>query len=121
MPVGARYDIQMLQSIMDGQSQEDIDPNSETDGISRAIDEIAPFVVSKLSNPNTMEKDKKFLKVARLVIEALHDHLNEEVPNDNLALKFLYVIKSFLSSLEKNLNNNQRWLNNNDGQITVRA
>ena len=115
VPVGARYDIQMLQSIMNGQSQEDINPNSETDFISKAIDEITPFVVSKLSNPNTMEEDKKSLKVARLVIEALHDHLNKAVPNDNLALTFLYVIKSFLSSLEKNLNNN------NDGRITIGA
>lgn len=101
-------DIRLLQSTIDGHIQEDVNHNSSSndeDWLTNALDGIASFVVSKLSDPNNIEEERKYLKVARLFIESVVEYHDKAKPNDKVANKILHGIKSFLTLLGDKVSN----------------
>ena len=121
VPVSVDSDVQVLQSVFSVQRQENDNPNGNNnngDWLTNALDGIASFVVSKLSDPNNIEEEKKYLKISRLFIEPVVDYHDKAKPNDKVANKILHAIKSFLSSLEKKVNNHPE---NDVGQLVFAA
>ena len=102
-PIRVKNDIHMLQSTIDGRIQEDVISDDE-DWFTNALNGIASFVVSKLSDPDNTEEERKYLKVARLFIEPLVEYHDKVKPNDKVANKILHGIQSFLSLLEDKVN-----------------
>ena len=99
--------IHLLQRTLNGRIQEDVNPNigsNDEDWLTNALDGIASFVVSKLSDPNNIEEERKYLKVARLFIEPVVEYHDKAKPNDKVANKILHGIKSFLTMLGDKVN-----------------
>ena len=108
IPVNYKKDGPILQSVLNSHIQENINPIShggDEDWLSNALDGIASLVVSKLSDPKNTEEERKYLKISRLFIEPLVEYHDKAKPNDKVASKILHVLKSFLFSLEKEVNN----------------
>lgn len=91
-----------IQSILSGQVQEAVNPDGSNN--QDALDGLATFVVSKLSDPNNIEEEKKSVKIARLFIEAILEYQYKDMPKNSFVYKFMYAMKSFLSSLDKKVN-----------------
>lgn len=102
-PIRIKNDIRLLHSTIDGHIQEDVSSNDE-DWLTSALNGIASFVVSKLSDPNNIEEERKYLKVAKLFIEPVVEYHDKAKPDDKVANKILHGIQSFLSLLVDKVN-----------------
>lgn len=105
-----------FQSILSGRIQEAVNPDGSInqDWLSDALDGLATFVVSNLSDPNNIEEERQSIRIVRLFIEAILEYQHKNMPKNSVVYKLLYTMKSFISSLEKKVNDGI-------GQITFSA
>lgn len=100
---------QMLPNTVSSRIQEEpVDVNSHVneDWLKTALDGIASYVVSTLSNPNNIEEERKYLKIARIFIEPLVEYSDNVNLNNKVTSKILHALKVFLSLLEEKVNGN---------------
>ena len=103
-PVKVKNDIHLLQSTIGGHVKKDVSSNGE-DWFTDTLSGIASFIVSKLSDPNNIEEERKYLKIARLFIEPVVEYHDKAKPNDKVGNKILHGIHTFLSLLGDKVDN----------------
>lgn len=102
-PLLDRMEAQLIQ-IQEGPAK--IDTQDNEDWLTTALNGIASYVVSKFSNPENINEERKYIKVARSFIEPLVDFSDNANPNDKVANSILHTLKKFLSSLEGEIGGN---------------
>ena len=80
---------------------------------SRIIDNVASLVVSKLSDPTNLDEERKYIKVARMILEAIMD--NTDSYSDSSYQNIIRMLIMFLLSMERKIKTD----NNESDTITL--
>ena len=102
-------DAQVLANILNSHIQEEyanVNAHVNEDSLKTALDGIDSHVVSLLSDPNNIEEERKYLRIARIFIEPLAEYSDNVLPNDKVTNKILHGLKVFLSLLEEKVDGN---------------
>ena len=76
---------------------------------SSIIDNVASLVVSKLSDPANLDEERKYIKVARMILEAIMDN------TDSYSDSIIRMLIMFLLSMERKIKTD----NNESDTITL--